>query len=128
MSEYMKANENPSLIGKRAKIKNVPDYCTYLWGHTGTIQEVYGQLSLKFDEPAVSGNSVMNSVYMTESCYELVNCPNSPVYEKLPNRCLNEQRLQKLERCGRHGRNGNIACQFCGISMYYPEKGFTCEP
>lgn len=29
-------------------------------------------------------------------------CKNSPQYERLPNRCLNDQRL------------GNIACQYCG--------------
>jgi hypothetical protein len=58
---------------------------------------------------------------------EAIEAIKSPQYERHPNRCLNEQRLQKLERCERHGRNGNIACQFCSISMYYPEKGFTCE-
>jgi len=39
-----------------------------------------------------------------------------------------ERKRDRLNRCQRHGRNGNVSCQFCGISTYHPEKGFTCEP
>ncbi len=33
----------------------------------------------------------------------------------------------RKERCSRHGRTGNVACQFCSTSMYISGKGFTCE-
>lgn len=38
-----------------------------------------------------------------------------------------DQKRERLNRCARHGRNGNVSCQFCSISMYHQGIGFTCE-
>lgn len=73
MSEYMNANENANLIGKRARINAAEDYASYLHGKTGTIQAVNGNLYLAFDTPSQRRDwEQMPGVYLTASCFEFI--------------------------------------------------------
>lgn len=75
MSEYIQLEGNEHLIGKRARIKKPEDYCSFLWGCTGTIQKEVGGLYLKFDTPAKRNkedNFPCNGIYLTRTSFELL--------------------------------------------------------
>lgn len=74
MSEYMNAATNAHLIGKRARVKPLKNYATFLHGKTGVIDEVNEIIHLKFDTPAKRDEHdcfPMNGVYLTEEAFEL---------------------------------------------------------
>lgn len=73
LEEYAKVGEYSGMLGKRAQIKNVENYCDDLHGKTGIITNVYGCLFMVFDIPAREGTAwEMKGVYLRSDAFEII--------------------------------------------------------